>query len=345
MKVEFNFSLQSFLCLTFLSFHSTRICLIIYLIMTSRLQQIWWAIWYPTKIVVYIFASCAVGLTALDQWLYRNYGIDNIFLRAIGVILSLYTMIVLLIWAYWRVQLDKLRESELSDTEIQINTRQKTSVFLSVTWIINVLFSFYYLYIGIRYQSSWFETLAFFYIILSTCRLMLLRECSRKEIDIAHEWRQYARVGFSIFFIAVVLALLSNLVVLEHNALDYPGSLIYVVTIYTIYLFIYAVRGLIQFKKYHSPLLSGIKALGFAAVLVGIYSLQASLLSRFGNDIELQDTINSYTAYVIFVLLAGIAFFIIFKSFWNLARINNEKARQRIDENEQNINMDDIFKK
>lgn len=311
--------------------------------MKDRLQRISWAILYPTKITLYILASIAVGLTALDQWLFRNFGIDNLFLRACGILLSLYTMLVILIWAYWRVQLDKLRESELSDMEIQVSTRHKTSVFLSVTWIINVLFSFYYLYIGIRYQSSWFETLAFFYIVLSTSRLMLLRECARKEINIAHEWRQYARVGFSIFFIAIALGLLSNLVVLEHNALDYPGSLIYVVTIYTIYLFIYAVRGLIHFHKYHSPLLSGVKALGFAAVLVGIYSLQASLLSRFGNNIELQDMINTYTAHAIFILLIGLSIFIVLRALLNLARINDEKVNKQINEQENNINIDDIF--
>lgn len=294
--------------------------------MKEKLQQIKWFFIYPPKRNLFILASIAVGLTALDRYLSLTYGISNPILRISGTILAIYSMIVILIWAYWRIQLEQLKTSELDEFEVRIYTRHKTSVFLSVSWIINVLFSIYYLYIGLRYQSSWFETMAFFYIILSTSRLMLLRECSTGGDNKKAEWRLYASVGFAILFVAIALGLLSRLVVNEHSAMEYSGSLIYVVTIWTLYLVIYAIYGIFSFRKYHSPLLSAVKALGLAAAFIGLYSLQASLLNRFGNDPEFQETLNEYSADYMFLGLIILAMYIILKALWNIARIDDNEA-------------------
>lgn len=298
--------------------------------MKKKLQQIKWFFIYPPKRVLIILAATAVGLTALDRYLFLTYAVIHPILQISSDILAIYSMIVILIWAYWRIQLENLKTSELDEFEIKVYTRHKTSVFLSVSWIINVLFSIYYLYIGLRYQSSWFETMAFFYIILSTSRLMLLRECAAGDIDERAEWKLYASVGFAILFVAIALGLLSRLVVNEHAAMDYSGSLIYVVTIWTLYLVIHAIHGIFSFRKYHSPLLSGVKALSLAATLIGLYSLQASLLNHFNYDPVFQENLNEYSADIMFLGLLVLAMYIILRALMNLARIDDRKVTEEI---------------
>ena len=63
---------------------------------------------------------------------------------------------------------------------------------------------------------------------------------------------------------------------------DYPGFMIYVAALYAFYITANAVKNIVKYRKYNSPILSVSKLISLASALVSMLSLEDALLFRFG---------------------------------------------------------------
>lgn len=69
----------------------------------------------------------------------------------------------------------------------------------------------------------------------------------------------------------------------QNSGFEYPGMLIYIMAMYSFYATIMAVRNVIKFRRYGSPVMSAAKIINLTAALVSMLSLKTAMLTRFGD--------------------------------------------------------------
>ena len=149
---------------------------------------------------------------------------------------------------------------------------------------INLLFAVMKFYYGLRYRSVWFATLAVYYILLAVMRFLLLRYVNRNGIgkNLTEEWKHYCWCGRILLLMTTALLGVVILILAEKQGFSYGGYLIYMVALYAFYGIISAVRDVIKYRRYSSPVLSAIRAIKLAAALVSLLSLETAMLTQFG---------------------------------------------------------------
>ena len=152
----------------------------------------------------------------------------------------------------------------------------------------NLLYTALNLFSGIRYRSTWFIALAFYYMLLSVMRAVLVRYVHSRPIgeDISSELRHYRVCGIILLFMNQALVGIVVAMVTQNRGFSYSGLLIYMMALYTFYITIAAVVNVVKFRKHGSPILSAAKVISLTAALVSMLSLATAMLAQFGQDDE-----------------------------------------------------------
>lgn len=176
---------------------------------------------------------------------------------------------------------------------------------------------------GILYRSVWFITLAVYYILLAVMRFVLLHYVRGEEKNQSGEWRRYRLCGIILLFMNCALAGIVILAVCQNNGFAYPGVLIYAMAMYAFYAVGMAVRNVVKFRRYKSPVLSAAKAIGLTAALVSILSLETAMLTQFGaaDDPVFRQVMTASTGAGVSLIVLGMAAFMIIRSTRQLNRM------------------------
>lgn len=209
----------------------------------------------------------------------------------------------------------------------------KTHVSLYLSLGINLLFVAMKLFYGVCYRSEWFGTLAVYYIMLAVMRFLLLRHVNRRGIgkEFVSELRRYRLCGIILMLMNIALLGVVILVVLDNRGFYYEGYLIYVVAMYAFYNIISAVRDMIKYRRYKSPVMSASKAIKLAAALVSMLSLETAMMAQFGeeNDAQFRLIMTGLTGGGICLLVLAIAFIMIAQSTKQLKNLTSIHASHR----------------
>lgn len=183
-------------------------------------------------------------------------------------------------------------------------------------FFINLLYAGVKLFSGILYRSVWFITLAVYYIFLAAMRASLLHYVRKDGKSKASEWSRYRLCGVILMFMNIALAGIVILAVHQNSGFEYPGVLIYIMAMYAFYAAITAVRNVIKFRRYESPVMSAAKVISLTAALVSMLSLETAMLTQFGaaDDPMFRKTMTAYTGAGISMTVLGMAVFMIVRS-------------------------------
>lgn len=208
-------------------------------------------------------------------------------------------------------------------TEAQFQTH--VSLYLSLG--INLLFAAMKLFYGVHDRSVWFGTLAVYYITLAVMQFLLLRHVKRNAIGkaLVSELRQYRLCGVILLLMNIALAGVVILVVRKNEGFYYAGYLIYVVAMYAFYSIITAVRNVIKYRAYKSPVMSAAKAIKLATALVSMLSLETAMLSQFGGESgpEFRQLMTALTGICVCLTVLAAACVMIIKSTRQLRRLRS----------------------
>lgn len=153
-------------------------------------------------------------------------------------------------------------------------------VSLYVSLGINLGYSLFTVIAGILYSSVWWGALSGYYLLLSLMRFLLLRGLKTS----APPYRRCLVCSVLMLALDVALSVVVTLMVLQSKSATYPGVLIYAVAAYTFYHISVSLIDAARYRKSREPLLITSKAIRLAAALVSLFSLEAALLTRFGED-------------------------------------------------------------
>lgn len=205
--------------------------------------------------------------------------------------------------------------------------RTETSLYQG--FVINILYAGIKMASGILYSSVWFVTLAVYYILLALMRAALLHYVRKDGKSIAAEWRRYRLCGIILLFMNVALAGIIILVVRANSGFEYPGKLIYAMALYAFYATITAVRNVVRFRKYGSPVMSAAKVISLTAALVSMLSLETAMLTQFGaaNDPRFRQAMTASTGAGISILVLGMAVFMIVRATKQMKQCPSESSQ------------------
>lgn len=203
--------------------------------------------------------------------------------------------------------------------------RAKTGLYQG--FFINLLYAGIKMFSGILYRSVWFITLAVYYILLAVMRASLLHYVRKSEKDKISEWKRYRLCGIILLFMNIALAGIVILVIYQNSGFEYPGMLIYVMAMYAFYATIMAVRNVVKFRKYGTPVISAAKVINLTAALVSMLSLETAMLTQFGaaDDPAFRQIMTASTGAGISVIVVGMAVFMIVRSTKQMKYIKQEK--------------------
>lgn len=208
----------------------------------------------------------------------------------------------------------------------------KTHVSLYFSLVLNLIFAAIKLIYGIHYRSVWFGTLAVYYIMLSLLRFLLLHSVNQNGIGakLISEYRRYRLCGIILLLMNIVLTGEVILVVQKNESFSYPGYLIYVVALYAFYNIITAVRDVIKYRKYRSPVMAAAKTVKLVTALVSMLALETAMLTQFNEEKgpEFQHMMTGVTGGCVCFLVLLIAVVMIIRSTRNLDLLQEENAKQ-----------------
>lgn len=190
--------------------------------------------------------------------------------------------------------------------------------------VMNLLYAALNMYSGVRYQSAWFVSLAFYYILLSVMRGLLVGRIHKTPVgqDISSELRSYRTCGIVLLLMNQALAGIVIYIVNQNRGFTYSGVLIYAMAAYTFYITISAIVNVVKFRKRGSPILSAAKVISLTAALVSMLALETAMLAQFGeNQPEFRRIMTGASGGAVCVFVLGMAVYMIVRSTNQLKKL------------------------
>lgn len=203
----------------------------------------------------------------------------------------------------------------------------KLHISLCLSLGINILYAVMKFVCGLYYHSVWFGTLAAYYILLAIMRFSLLNHASRNALgkNVVSELRQYRQCGIILMIMNIALMGVVILVVSKNEGFVYAGYLIYVMAMYAFYNVFTAVRDVVKYRKYKSPVMSAAKAVKLAAALVSMLSLETAMLNQFDNGTNpdtFRQVMTGMTGGCVCIIVLAIAVYMIVNSTKQIKETN-----------------------
>ncbi len=203
----------------------------------------------------------------------------------------------------------------------------RLDVSLHASLLINLFYAGLNGFSGIYYRSTWFATLAVYYIFLAVMRFLLVRYGHKNGFqgNMTEQLRRYRLCGIMLIMMNTALAGVVILVVSQNRGFQYAGMLIYVMAMYAFYSTITAVVNLVKYRRYNSPVMSAAKAVSFASALVSMLSLETAMLSQFGTgdkaDALFRRVMVSSTGGVVCIVVVTMGVYMVVNSTKRLRKV------------------------
>lgn len=302
----------------------------------ERFKRIFHKLLFPDLAVVLISVPVAAALL-IHTFVFAG---EDSPIAYPAYVFSAYALTIVCAWAMKNGKRTKNRlESMIHSIPLahryltDVSFKLHMSLYLSLGF--NILYAVMKFLYGLWYHSVWFGTLAVYYILLAVMRFVLLRHANRNGFgkDLILELTQYRLCGIILLLMNVALFGVVVLVVRKNEGFEYAGYLIYVMALYAFYNMITAVRNVVQYRKYNSPVMSAAKVINLAAALVSMLSLETAMLNQFDdgrNPAAFRQVMTGTTGGCVCVIVLGIAAYMILHSSGQIRKWKAEQDSKRI---------------
>lgn len=242
----------------------------------------------PVWLIMILIILSAVALV----WVFVE-GRERTLIACVLYVFAFYTISVASVWCALAVP-PKCRALKIKIYENPIGKRYmtdatfRTHISLHVSLGVNLLYGGMNILLFVWDRSMWFVILAAYYMILAVMRFFLVRYVRGTGIG-SDRLGELVSARFCSFILLTLNFVLSGAVLMilyVDKGFTYPGILIYVVALYTFYMTAHAIRSLIVYRKYRSPVMTTAKIISLCAALVSMLSLETAMFSQFGQNMS-----------------------------------------------------------
>ena len=174
---------------------------------------------------------------------------------------------------------NKYAQIWLKDTRLRVNV----SLYGSLIW--NVAYALLQLGMGFWHHTFWFYSLAGYYICLAVMRFFLARYTTKHKPGekMREELIRYRLCGWVFLAMNLALALIIFFMVYWNRTFTHHMITAIAMAAYTFTAFTIAIINIVKYRKYNSPVYSASKAISLAAACVSMLTLEATMLTTFGD--------------------------------------------------------------
>lgn len=284
------------------------------------------AILFPHIIVMLILIPVATALLIYGM---AFKGTESV-VAIISYVLSAYT---LTIWCFKIPDLIKYFKSFKNENKYLLrwnsDTQLRVNVSLYRSLILNTVYAIFMLWLGFYHKTFWFFTLSGYYFSLVLMRFSLVRytrkyKPSEKMIT---ELKKYRACGIVFLLVNLSLAVMVFFMVYWNRTFNHHEITTIAMALYTFSSLTIAIRGIVKFRKYESPVYSASKTISLAAACVSMITLEATMLTTFGGettDLLTRQILLGVTGGVISIFIVSMAVYMIVKSTKKLKVLEKE---------------------
>ncbi len=167
----------------------------------------------------------------------------------------------------------------------QEDVRLRVNISLYGSFFFNLAYALFQLWLGFYHRTFWFNSLGAYYVCLALMRFFLLSH-TRKFAPgerMREELRKYRACGRVFLVLNLALSLIVFFMVYWNRTFMHHMITAIAMASYTFTAFTSAVINVVKYRKYNSPVFSASKAISFAAALVSMLTLEATLLTTFSD--------------------------------------------------------------
>ena len=167
----------------------------------------------------------------------------------------------------------------------QDDDRLRVNVSLYGTLIWNAAYALLQLGMGFWHHTFWFYSLAGYYICLSVMRFFLARYTTKHKPGqkVREELIRYRLCGWFFLAMNLALALIIFFMVYWNRTFEHHMITAIAMAAYTFAAFTIAIINIVKYRQYNSPVYSASKAISLAAACVSMLTLEATMLTTFGD--------------------------------------------------------------
>lgn len=227
-----------------------------------------------------------------------------------------------------RVKRLKTENKYVSRLSEDVHLRTNMTLVGSFVW--DAVYAVFQLWLGFYHQSTWYFSLAVYYLLLAMMRSLLfvhLRKNNPGEA-LAAEYKRYRFCGImlvlmNLALLVIVIYIIWQIRIFEHHEITTISMAAYTFTTLTV-----AIINTVKYRKYKSPAFSASKAISLAAALVSMLTLENAMLTAFGGEetgVQFHRTMTGLTGGGVILLILAIGVYMIVNANKNLERIKRER--------------------
>ncbi len=205
------------------------------------------------------------------------------------------------------------------------DVRLRMNVSLYGTFIWNIAYAALQFGLGCYHASSWYYSMAGYYILLAALRFSLggyTRKYSAGE-QMQTELKKYRFCGWVFLVINTAISAMMFLMISQGRNYGHHAITVIAMAAYTFTTFTFAIINIIKFRKYKSPVYSASKAISLSAACVSMLTLEDTMLITF-SDGAVEPLMRK-----MFLVLSGgaVSVFIIAMAIYMIVRANKLLTR------------------
>ena len=193
----------------------------------------------------------------------------------------------------------------------------------------NTIYGIFHLWLGVYHNTFWFYSLGSYYICLAFMRFGLVRHTSKfaPGEKMHTELMKYRTTGWVFLLMNTAISLMIFFMVYWNRTFEHHMITAIAMAAYTFTALTVAILNVIRYRKYNSPVFSASKAISFASACVSMLTLEATMLTTFGEetmDYVARKIMLGATGAVISVFIIAIAIYMILKGTRQLKTLKSE---------------------
>lgn len=294
----------------------------------EKLKKIGLKLLYPHILILILLIPISIGLLVYSM---LNLGTTHI-ISIISYVLSFYTLIVV---SFRIPDIIKIINKIKNENKYLIlwknDSHLRIKISLIFSFVFNVVYAIFQLFIGIYHKSFWFFSMFAYYLLLAVMRYLLMRHTLSNEANEKPklELKKYCTCGWLLLFLNLALSLMIFFMVYWNKTFNHHPITTIALAAYTFVSFTIAIINFVKYKKLKSPVYSAAKSISLTSACVSLITLEATMLTSFGSDMDLvtRKILLGCTGGVISIFVVILAINIIFNG---MRQLKNYKKKRKI---------------
>lgn len=206
--------------------------------------------------------------------------------------------------------------------------QSKINLTLYGTFFYNSVYAIFTLILGIFHKSSWYMSIAAYYLLLAVMRFSLLyySRSNMAGTDIMSELKRFKFCGILLIIMNTALSGLAFYKTIQNRNFKHHGATAVVMALFTVSLFALSIINIIKYRKFNSPVLFAAKLISFVSALVSMLSLETAIISKLSNTLnsDIQKLITGLSAFAVLSIIAYIGIFMTVKGNKAIKSLKNK---------------------